>query len=74
MATAASASPFVFIPKFEPVQWKVAKAGPSLIARDYYGHWEFVTTNVFGKQLFRWDPTALNLDPDSVRRYLHNNG
>ena len=43
VATAASVSPHIFIPKFDPVRWKVARAAPEIVFNpaDYAGKWVF---------------------------------
>lgn len=45
LATGASLSPHIFIPKFEPVKWKVVKVESPLPYdfRRYLGEWKFVT-------------------------------
>jgi len=42
VAAAASVSPHIFIPKFEPVHWKVARAQEIVFnPADYVGKWVF---------------------------------
>jgi hypothetical protein len=41
MAGAASVSPQIFIPRFEPVKWK--SIAEPWIPADFYGEWKFVT-------------------------------
>lgn len=65
MAGAASISPQIFIPKFEPVKWKASTAFEEILVpfdfafpSQFFGKWDFVTTG-----------TLIH-----ARRYPHNAG
>lgn len=63
MAGAASASPLIFIPKFEPVKWKVDRGVKGLgynmypipqplTAQEFWGKWEFMVL-ASGETIYR---------------------
>jgi hypothetical protein len=56
LAGAASVSPQIFIPKFEPVRWKVINPQSyPFRAKELYGEWRWVSV----RELARWHPEPM---------------
>lgn len=61
LGAAAAGCPGIFIPKFEPVKWKViSSTNPVWSERDYVGEWSFIMDSVVTHPVIR----------DSSRRLL----